>query len=64
MPVDGSEDRAPTSLYSPGSAALTLGGTEEDGGSAGGSQGSKAAASAYPANTEAGEGNSGKQMTI
>ncbi|TNN71831.1 DNA excision repair protein ERCC-6 [Liparis tanakae] len=66
MPVDGSEDQLPSSLSSPASAALTPGGTDEDG-STGGSavcsfpennQGSEAAA-AYPANTGPGEGNSG-----
>ncbi|XP_044229225.1 DNA excision repair protein ERCC-6 [Thunnus albacares] len=61
MPVDGSEDQVPSSLSSPASAALTPGGTEEDGaagGSAVCSQGSEAAA-AYPTNTGPGEGNSG-----
>ncbi|XP_075933147.1 DNA excision repair protein ERCC-6 [Anarhichas minor] len=66
MPVDGSEDQVPSCLSSPASAALTPGGTDEDG-STGGSavcsfpentQGSEAAA-AYPANTGPGEGNSG-----
>lgn len=66
MPVDGSEDQVPSCLFSPASAALTPGGTDEDG-STGGSavcsfpentQGSEAAA-AYPANTGPGEGNDG-----
>jgi len=70
MPVDGSEDQLPSSLSSPASAALTPGGTDEDG-STGGSavcsfpennQGSEAAA-AYPANTGPGEGNSGEIRT-
>lgn len=66
MPVDGSEDQVPSSLSSPASAALTPGGTEEDGatgGSAVCSQGSEAAA-AYPTNTGPGEGNSGEQLTL
>ncbi|XP_054455945.1 DNA excision repair protein ERCC-6 [Anoplopoma fimbria] len=66
MPVDGSEDQVPSSLSSPASAALTPGGTDEDGSTGGSavcsfpenSQGSEAAA-AYPANTGPGEGNSG-----
>ncbi|XP_062286135.1 DNA excision repair protein ERCC-6 [Scomber scombrus] len=61
MPIDGSEDQVPSSLSSPGSAALTPGGTVEDGatgGSATCSQGSEAAA-AYPTNTGPGEGTSG-----
>ncbi|XP_059215444.1 DNA excision repair protein ERCC-6 isoform X2 [Centropristis striata] len=67
MPVDGSEDQVPSSLSSPASAALTPGGTEEDGATGGSaavcsfpenSQGSEAAA-AYPANTGPGEGNIG-----
>ncbi|XP_029305529.1 DNA excision repair protein ERCC-6 isoform X2 [Cottoperca gobio] len=66
MPVDGSEDQVPSSLSSPASAALTPGGTEEDGATGGSaecsfpenSHGSEAA-SAYPANTGPGEGNSG-----
>ncbi|KAI3363158.1 hypothetical protein L3Q82_011808, partial [Scortum barcoo] len=67
MPVEGSEDQVPSSLSSPASAALTPGGTEEDGGATGGSadssfpqnsQGAEAAA-AYPANTGPEEGNSG-----
>ncbi|XP_029376158.1 DNA excision repair protein ERCC-6 isoform X2 [Echeneis naucrates] len=59
MPVDGSEDRALSSLSSPASAALTPGGTEEDGACSfpGSSQGSEAAA-AYPANAGPGESNS------
>ncbi|KAG7512495.1 DNA excision repair ERCC-6 [Solea senegalensis] len=65
MPVEGSEDQIPSSFSSPASAALTPGGTEEDG-AAGGSggcslpettQGSEAAA-AYPANTGPAESNS------
>lgn len=66
MPVDGSEDQVPSSFSSPVSAALTPGGTDEDGatgGSAGCSQGSEAAA-AYPTNNGAGEGTSGEQLTI
>lgn len=66
MPVEGREDQAPSSLSSPASAALTPGGMEEDGATGGSavcsfpenSQGSEAAASAYPANTGPGEGNS------
>uniref|UniRef100_A0A8P4KE98 DNA excision repair protein ERCC-6 n=1 Tax=Dicentrarchus labrax TaxID=13489 RepID=A0A8P4KE98_DICLA len=58
MPVEGLEDQVPSSLSSPASAALTPGGTEEDGATGGSavcslpenSQGSEAAA-AYPANT-------------
>ncbi|XP_022619416.1 DNA excision repair protein ERCC-6 isoform X1 [Seriola dumerili] len=65
MPVEGSEEQVPTSLSSPASAALTPGGTEEDGATGGSavssfpenSQGSEAAA-AYPANTGPGESNS------
>ncbi|XP_071336853.1 DNA excision repair protein ERCC-6 isoform X2 [Trachinotus anak] len=64
MPVEGSEDQVPSSLSSPASAALTPGGTEEDGATGGSavcsfpenSQGSEAAA-AYPANTGPGESN-------
>lgn len=69
MPVtlDGSEDQVPSSLSSPASAALTPGGTEEDGATGGSamcslpenSQGSEVAA-AYPANTGPGEGNNGE----
>lgn len=68
MPIDGSEDQVPSSLSGPASAALTPGGTEEDGATGGSaavssfpenSQGSEAAA-AYPANTGPGESNSGK----
>ncbi|KAF1375776.1 hypothetical protein PFLUV_G00223690 [Perca fluviatilis] len=68
MPVtlDGSEDQVPSSLSSPASAALTPGGTEEDGATGGSaicslpenSQGSEVAA-AYPANTGPGQGNNG-----
>ncbi|XP_042358145.1 DNA excision repair protein ERCC-6 isoform X2 [Plectropomus leopardus] len=66
MPVDGSEDQVPSSLSSPASAALTPGGTEEDGATGGSavcsfpenSQGTEAA-SAYPVSTGPGEGNSG-----
>ncbi|XP_037322126.2 DNA excision repair protein ERCC-6 [Pungitius pungitius] len=66
MPVDGPEDQVPSSLSSPASAALTPGGTDEDGSTGGSaicsfpenSQGSEAAA-AYPANTGPGEGNIG-----
>ncbi|GAA6213831.1 DNA excision repair protein ERCC-6 isoform X1 [Lates japonicus] len=66
MPVDGSEDQVPSSLSGPASAALTPGGTEEDGATGGSaavssfpenSQGSEAAA-AYPANTGPGQSNS------
>uniref|UniRef100_A0A3Q1HJS9 DNA excision repair protein ERCC-6 n=1 Tax=Acanthochromis polyacanthus TaxID=80966 RepID=A0A3Q1HJS9_9TELE len=65
MPVEGAEDQVPSSLSSPASAALTPGGTEEDGATWGSaicsfpenSQGSEAAA-AYPANTGPGESNS------
>ncbi len=70
MPVEGSEDQVPSSLSSPASAALTPGGTEEDGATGGSavcsfpqnSQGSEAAA-AYPANTGPEEGNSGELCT-
>ncbi|KAM9345390.1 DNA excision repair protein ERCC-6 [Symphorus nematophorus] len=66
MPVEDSEDQVPASLSSPASAALTPGGTEEDGATRGSavcffperSQGSEAAA-AYPANTGPEEGNNG-----
>ncbi|XP_030603448.1 DNA excision repair protein ERCC-6 [Archocentrus centrarchus] len=65
MPVDGTEDQVPSSLSSPASAALTPGGTEEDGTSGGSAvctfpENSQApeAAAAYPANTGPGEGNS------
>ncbi|XP_068424516.1 DNA excision repair protein ERCC-6 [Clinocottus analis] len=66
MPVDGSEDQVPSSLSSPASAALTPGGTDEDGATGGSAvcsfpennQGSEAAA-AYTANTGPGDGNSG-----
>ncbi|XP_008289607.1 DNA excision repair protein ERCC-6 [Stegastes partitus] len=65
MPVEGTEDQVPSSLSSPASAALTPGGTEEDGATRisavctfpENSQGSEAAA-AYPANTGPGENNS------
>ncbi|KAM3863230.1 LOW QUALITY PROTEIN: DNA excision repair protein ERCC-6 [Diretmus argenteus] len=68
MPVDGREDQVPSSLSSPASAALTLGGTEEDGTNRGSevcsipnnSQGSVAAA-AYPANTGPGDGDNGSK---
>ncbi|KAM4591881.1 DNA excision repair protein ERCC-6 [Odontesthes bonariensis] len=65
MPVEGAEHQASSSFSSPASAALTPGGSEEDG-AAGGSavctfpentQGSEAAA-AYPDNTGPGENNS------
>lgn len=67
MPVEGTEDQVSSSLSSPASAALTPGGTEEDGASWGSAvctfpengQGSEAAA-AYPANTGPGESNSGE----
>ncbi|XP_072247161.1 DNA excision repair protein ERCC-6 [Leuresthes tenuis] len=64
MPVEGAEHQASSSFSSPASAALTPGGSEEDG-AAGGSavctfpentQGSEAAA-AYPDNTGPGENN-------
>ncbi|XP_041803178.1 DNA excision repair protein ERCC-6 isoform X2 [Chelmon rostratus] len=68
MPVEGSEDQVPSSISSPASAALTPGGSEEDGAAGGSavcsfpenSQGSEAAAaySAYP-NTGPEDGNSG-----
>ncbi|XP_063347071.1 DNA excision repair protein ERCC-6 [Pelmatolapia mariae] len=65
MPVDGTEDQVPSSLSSPASAALTPGGTEEDGATGGSAvctfpESSQApeAAAAYPANTGPGEGNS------
>lgn len=69
MPVEGSEDQVPSSISSPASAALTPGGSEEDGAAGGSavcsfpenSQGSEAAAaySAYP-NTGPEDGNSGE----
>lgn len=67
MPVNGSEDQVPSSFSSPASAALTPGGTEENGATGGSvvcsysakSQGSEAAA-AYPVTTRPGEGNSGE----
>ncbi|XP_070697451.1 DNA excision repair protein ERCC-6 [Pempheris klunzingeri] len=70
MPVEGSEDQVPSSLSSPASAALTPGGTEEDGATGGSavcslpenSQGTEAAA-AYPANTSPEEGNSGAKRS-
>ncbi|XP_041645609.1 DNA excision repair protein ERCC-6 [Cheilinus undulatus] len=68
MPVEGSENQVPSSLSSPASAALTPGGTDEDGATGcsavrslpENSQGSEAAA-AFPANTGPDEGNSGKR---
>ncbi|XP_047208459.1 DNA excision repair protein ERCC-6 [Girardinichthys multiradiatus] len=65
MPVEAAEHQASSSVSSPVSAALTPGGSEEDGSARGSavftfpenSQGSEAAA-AYPANTGPGEGNS------
>ena len=64
MPVEVSEDQAPPSLSSPASAALTPGGSEEDGAAWGPTfpedgQGSEAAA-AYPGNTGPGESNNGE----
>lgn len=67
MPVNGSEDQIPSSFPSPVSAALTPGGTEEDGATGGSavcsftakSQGSEGAA-AYPVTTGPGEGNNGE----
>uniref|UniRef100_A0A667X223 DNA excision repair protein ERCC-6 n=1 Tax=Myripristis murdjan TaxID=586833 RepID=A0A667X223_9TELE len=67
MPVDGREDQEPSSLSSPASAALTPGGTEEDGTSRcsavfsipQNNQGSEAVA-AYPINSGPEEGSSGK----
>lgn len=71
MPVDGTEDQVPSSLSSPASAALTPGGTEEDGATGGSAvctfpENSQApeAAAAYPANTGPGEGNSGELCSI
>ncbi|KAM6916133.1 DNA excision repair protein ERCC-6 isoform 2-T2 [Xenentodon cancila] len=65
MPEEGAERQASSSLSSPASAALTLGGSEEDGAAARGpaicsfpenGQASEAAA-AYPGNTGPGESN-------
>uniref|UniRef100_A0A3B3USV7 DNA excision repair protein ERCC-6 n=1 Tax=Poecilia latipinna TaxID=48699 RepID=A0A3B3USV7_9TELE len=65
MPVEAAEPQASSSFSSPVSAALTPGGSEEDGSARGSAlctfpengHGSEAAA-AYPANTGPGEGNS------
>lgn len=70
MPVEGSEDQGPSSLSSPASAALTPGGTEEDGAMGGSAvcsfpennQGSEENA-AYPTNTGPEEGSSGEPCT-
>lgn len=67
MPVDGSEDQVPSSFSSPASAALTPGGTEEEGATGGSlvcsfsakGQGSEAAA-AYPVTDGPGEGDNGE----
>lgn len=67
MPVEGSQDQGSSSLSSPASAALTRGGTEDDGATRGSavcslpqnSQGSEATG-AYPANTGPEDGNSGE----
>nr|XP_046258191.1 DNA excision repair protein ERCC-6 isoform X2 [Scatophagus argus] len=66
MPVEATENQVPSSLASPVSAALTPGGSEEDGAEGGSAacsfhvntQGSEAAA-AYPANIGPEEGSSG-----
>lgn len=66
MPVEGTEDQAPSSFSSPASAALTLGGTEEDGAVGGtasfsfpeSNQGSESAA-AYPTSSGPDEDNRG-----
>ncbi|XP_055083155.1 DNA excision repair protein ERCC-6 isoform X1 [Periophthalmus magnuspinnatus] len=68
MPAEGTEDQAPASLSSPVSAALTLGGTEEDGAAGGtasfpfpeSSQGSESAAT-YPASSGSEEGPGSKR---
>ncbi|KAK7930806.1 hypothetical protein WMY93_007201 [Mugilogobius chulae] len=70
MPVEGSEDQASSSLSSPVSAALTLGGTEEDGAAGGtasfpfpeSSQGSESAAT-YPASSGPGDGPTGSKRS-
>lgn len=67
MPVDSSGDQVPSSFSSPASAALTLGGMEEEGATGGSvvcsfsakSQGSEAAAP-YAVTDEPGEGNNGE----
>ncbi|XP_067377493.1 DNA excision repair protein ERCC-6 isoform X1 [Channa argus] len=63
MPVDGSEDQVPSSLSSPVSAALTPGGTEEDGATGGSAVFSfsakhKGYEASYAVNTGPGEGHS------
>lgn len=62
MPVDGSEDQVPSSVSSPASAALTPGGTEEDGAAGGSAVCARSqefeAAAAYPVSSGPGEGNS------
>lgn len=67
MPVEDAEDQASSSVSSPVSAALTRGGSDEDGSARGSAvctfpenSGGSEAAAAYPANTGPGEGNSGK----
>lgn len=67
MPVEGSEDQGSPWLSSPASAALTPGGSEEDGATGGsavcslpnGSQGSEATA-LFPVNNGPEEGPSGE----
>lgn len=67
MPVEGSEDQRSSWLSSPASAALTPGGSEEDGTTGGsvprGSQGSEATA-LFPVNHAPDEGPSGEQKHI
>lgn len=65
MPVEAAEDQASSSVSSPVSAALTRGGSDEDGSARGSAlctfpenSGGSEAAAAYPANTGPGEGNS------
>ncbi|XP_072292324.1 DNA excision repair protein ERCC-6 isoform X2 [Eucyclogobius newberryi] len=70
MPVEGSEDQASASLSSPVSAALTLGGTEEDGPAGGtasfpfpeSNQDSESAAT-YPASSGPGDGPTGSKRS-
>lgn len=71
MPAEGSEDQESSWLSSPASAALTPGGSEEDGTTGGsadcslprGSQGSEATA-LFPVNYGPDEGPSGEQKDI
>ncbi|KAM9847677.1 DNA excision repair protein ERCC-6 [Aulostomus maculatus] len=59
MPVEGAVEQGSSTLSSPASAALTPGGTEEDGGSAAVCLQESEAAATCPSNTGAGEGTSG-----